>query len=222
MIKKGFTLAEMLITLGIIGVVAAMTIPSLVTNYQKQAYVAGLQKVYSEVLQALERYETDQHVEDLYETSIRGTNGVGEFMKSYLKVAEDCGSHNTGRANCYGDFASGYPKFNNSAKKVAVPNIGFYHVKLASGAILSMGGYSNQPLFSANMYVDVNGPKGPNKAGRDFFALIYSSGTSGVRITDYNGKMDTSYFNSYCNSSSSESVLGCFGKIFSDGWKMNY
>ena len=34
--KFGFTLAEVLITLGIIGVVAALTLPSLVTNYQKQ------------------------------------------------------------------------------------------------------------------------------------------------------------------------------------------
>ncbi len=35
MYRKGFTLAEVLITLGIIGVVAAITIPSLITNYQK-------------------------------------------------------------------------------------------------------------------------------------------------------------------------------------------
>lgn len=34
--KKGFTLAEVLITLGIIGVVAAMTMPSLIQNYRKK------------------------------------------------------------------------------------------------------------------------------------------------------------------------------------------
>lgn len=34
--KKGFTLAEVLITLGIIGVVAALTLPSLITNYRKK------------------------------------------------------------------------------------------------------------------------------------------------------------------------------------------
>ena len=36
---KAFTLAEILITLGIIGVVAAMTIPTLITNYQKKQTV---------------------------------------------------------------------------------------------------------------------------------------------------------------------------------------
>ena len=43
----GFTLAEVLITLGIIGVVAALTLPTLISNYKKQTYVTGLQKAYS-------------------------------------------------------------------------------------------------------------------------------------------------------------------------------
>lgn len=45
--KKGFTLAEVLITLGIIGVVAAMTLPTLVQKYQDKADHSHLQKVYS-------------------------------------------------------------------------------------------------------------------------------------------------------------------------------
>ena len=42
--QRGFTLAETLITLGIIGVVAAITIPNLITNYQRRAWTAQLQK----------------------------------------------------------------------------------------------------------------------------------------------------------------------------------
>ena len=45
--KIAFTLAEVLITLGIIGVVAALTLPTLISNYKKQTYVTGLQKAYS-------------------------------------------------------------------------------------------------------------------------------------------------------------------------------
>jgi len=44
--KKGFTLAEVLITLGIIGVVASLTIPTLMANYQKVQYVTGLKRAY--------------------------------------------------------------------------------------------------------------------------------------------------------------------------------
>lgn len=50
--KKGFTLAEVLITLGIIGVVAAMTTPALMTNYQKRSFVSKLQKAISTINQA--------------------------------------------------------------------------------------------------------------------------------------------------------------------------
>ena len=45
--KKGFTLAETLITLGIIGVVAAITMPMIITKYQKQVTVEKLKKMYN-------------------------------------------------------------------------------------------------------------------------------------------------------------------------------
>lgn len=46
--RFGFTLSEVLVTLGIIGVVSAMTVPTLMNNYQRQAYVTQLHKVYNE------------------------------------------------------------------------------------------------------------------------------------------------------------------------------
>ena len=45
--KKGFTLAEVLITLGIIGVVAALTLPSLIQNYKEKATVTAVKESYS-------------------------------------------------------------------------------------------------------------------------------------------------------------------------------
>lgn len=52
--KKGFTLAEVLITLGIIGVVAALTMPVLMANYKKQQTVTQLKKVYSALQQSVQ------------------------------------------------------------------------------------------------------------------------------------------------------------------------
>ena len=52
--KRGFTLAEVLITLGIIGVVASMTMPVLIGSYKKKAAVSQLKKVYSSLLQSVE------------------------------------------------------------------------------------------------------------------------------------------------------------------------
>ena len=53
--KKAFTLAEVLITLGIIGVVAAMTLPTLVNNTEKKELDAQLTKSYSVLQNAINR-----------------------------------------------------------------------------------------------------------------------------------------------------------------------
>lgn len=53
MCKKAFTLAEVLVTLGIIGVVAALTLPTLMANYRKHVVVTKLQKIYSVMNQAI-------------------------------------------------------------------------------------------------------------------------------------------------------------------------
>ena len=53
--KKGFTLAEVLITLGIIGVVAALTIPTLIQNYKKREVETSLEKIYTTVNQAIKK-----------------------------------------------------------------------------------------------------------------------------------------------------------------------
>ena len=61
-IKKcsfGFTLAEVLITLGIIGVVAAMTLPSVIANHKKQVVLTRMRKFYSTINQALKLSEVD-------------------------------------------------------------------------------------------------------------------------------------------------------------------
>lgn len=50
----GFTLAEVLITLGIIGVVAALTLPSVIQKYQKKVTVERLKKSYSTLAQAVQ------------------------------------------------------------------------------------------------------------------------------------------------------------------------
>ena len=65
--EKGFTLAEILITLGVIGVVAALTMPSLISHYRKKALQTTLLKTYAELQQANLKLLADGV--SLYETS---------------------------------------------------------------------------------------------------------------------------------------------------------
>ena len=64
--RAAFTLAEVLITLGIIGVVAAMTIPTLIANYQKKITTTRLKHAYSLVTQASKMWEVDYSSDERY------------------------------------------------------------------------------------------------------------------------------------------------------------
>ena len=68
--RFGFTLAEVLITLGIIGVVAAMTIPTLVKNYQKTAWVNQLKKSVSTIENGFSKMLADDGVDSLEDTQV--------------------------------------------------------------------------------------------------------------------------------------------------------
>lgn len=68
--KAAFTLAEVLITLGIIGVVAALTLPSLVANYKKSQYVNGLKAGYSILNNGFRQMMAEEGVDDIEDTEL--------------------------------------------------------------------------------------------------------------------------------------------------------
>ena len=68
--KKGFTLAETLITLGIIGIVAAMTVPALVQNYRKKQWVTGLKAGITILDQGFKKVMADAGVDDFRNTDL--------------------------------------------------------------------------------------------------------------------------------------------------------
>ena len=92
--KKAFTLAEVLITLGIIGVVAAITIPSLMTAYEKHVTISKLQRAISVLNQA---YRLS--VDDLGEVSLSEALNLGSeeyfntYWAPYLKAITVCTSY---------------------------------------------------------------------------------------------------------------------------------
>ena len=83
--KEGFTLAEVLITLGIIGVVAAMTVPTLMMNYQRKVWEARLKKTFSVAVNACERMLVEENVSASNETDLYKEQTV-DNVKRYFKV----------------------------------------------------------------------------------------------------------------------------------------
>ena len=81
--KVAFTLAEVLITLGIIGVVAAITLPILIQKYQKQVWVNQLKKSVSTWDNGFKMMLADAGTDNLFDTEFWNNLGVGEDYYDY-------------------------------------------------------------------------------------------------------------------------------------------
>lgn len=92
--KKAFTLAEVLITLGIIGIVAAMTLPAIVGHYKEVQTISKLKKIYSVFSNAyamtISEYDTPDKWTDIYNTDENGVLAFWDRLKPYLQIAKEC------------------------------------------------------------------------------------------------------------------------------------
>ena len=158
--QKAFTLAETLITLSIIGVVAAMTVPTLMSNMNKQIYVTGLKKAYNQLQNAIKMIPISEGCSaGDYECAFfdPGNTGLllvtGEQLKAQYKVAV-----NTDKCTITKNTDHGFNTCFQTEDGMKIQ----YHSFAAS----SLG-------------IDINGDKGPNLLGRDIFIFNVSSGESG-------------------------------------------
>ena len=191
--KKGFSLSEVLIALGIIGVVAAITLPPLVHNFQKLVLKNQYKRVYSNYSNALQKYVADNEVPDCY----YGTGGLVDnhsgcvqfyntLMSQYLKSLKYC-ENNALASGCipkYKAYVSndggcrGFSenKINNS-NKVFILNDG------SSFICYNNGRSCNMALFQ----VDINGKKGPNKGSYDLFAFAIQRIGDTLKLIPHSG-----------------------------------
>ena len=168
--KFAFTLAETLVVMGIIGVVAALTIPNLNQSTGDKEKVAKVKKIYSNLDDAFGRaiavygpYKTwfindvKDGKPDYKARSIRVANRMTEFMK----VSKNCGVDGTG---CF--FSGAYKALYND-KTHTIFNNDMQMFLLADGTALAFDGI--------NIYVDIDGAKGANTFGKDYFIFgVYS------------------------------------------------
>ena len=224
--SAAFTLAEVLVTLGIIGVVSAMTVPTLMQNYQRQSYVTQLHKVYNETSQVFLRYMTDRNAINLREAGISSQAEMNNVITNYFKITTSCLNPNEVKP-CFAAY-SDYKKISGKALEYWSNNsgagIGMSYI-LASGASVRFYYVGRDNLF-ISLVTDINGPKGPNILGRDMFDMTI----------DVNGNIDASGYelplpltqeqreNAFQNICIADNTYfgGCFGKILNDNWQMNY
>ena len=165
--KAAFTLAEVLITLGIIGVVAAMTMPSLIQNYQEKATVTKLKKCYSLVSQAYVSILNDEGGSDTLQAG--DDLEMMEKFGKYLKYQKTCGRNK----GCFPNVTyksvtgNGYNKWEDDTTDRSRAVLTDGTLIMFNKSAMWRGNEGN--YLYAQIYVDINGFKGPNQLGRDFF-----------------------------------------------------
>ena len=209
--RLGFTLAEVLITLGIIGVVAAMTIPNLIANNKAQKLRSQFLKSYSVVQQVFKQMEADDI--SLTPSDYNPNKGSGKFYETFIKYLQaplNCGgnSSKTERKTmlpCYYATTDTTPYKTLDGKK----NIAYYYfddgqIVLQDGTILFFENSVSTDYIWVS--VDLNGYKNPpNRWGYDLFTFQFKDGelvTMGDPKTTYKD-LDT-----YCNLNSTDRFNG--------------
>ena len=181
---KAFTLAEVLITLAIIGIVAALTIPMLMNNISDKESKTAWKETYSMLSQATLRIMQDN------DETMKGLcvgmdyQCIADLYEAYLSTTKTCDS-----STFYGTCWS------NSFTSLSGSSPGW---GAGSGALLKNGSFAGFYYYAPNcdfsyigtqlcgeIIVDVNGFKRPNVIGRDIFLVkITDKGISPDGIND--------------------------------------
>lgn len=202
--RKAFTLAEVLITLGIIGVVAALTIPVLYSKYEKMLIEDGLKKTYSDLYNLIKRSEADNGPYEEWDYTNSYDNGnksnlfVNKYFRPYINLTE-CKLHNgkdKATLPCFaGSDGNSYVWRYPGQEELSIGG----NLRVSPKYLLDDGrsimimvrhqiigdGYWSYITF----VVDVNGSRGKSVMGEDVFVFSLSNylryGTTGKAIKGF-------------------------------------
>lgn len=224
MIKKlflGFTLAELIVAMAIVGSVAALTLPTVITNHQNKVMQISLQKAYRDLENNLEELYASNYKTGFYQSKLTSVSGITDFLNNYYSISQKCS------ATPQPCFAAKYVSLNALSTEVAFSCEGGTSVQLKDNTAIciipatpAQAAKAENPdtgekaqeakeAVPANVYVDVNGNEPPNIGGRDMFMF---------QIDNYT-IVDNANESSCLTSSVGE---GCLKKIINDKWKIKY
>ena len=228
-----FTLAEVLITLGIIGIVAAMVIPSLLNAFQKHVTVTRLKQTYAQITQAVKLSEVDNgdftgwdlSKVSSHDFDIESSERVAKtYFIPYMKYTYLCTGKNT--------YCASYSRKKLSGASDSYST--YYHrlhgLVLQNGVVIHFW-----PRGSTTMeiVIDINAASGSNTWGKDVFSIVVqkSKGNgihtstktpAGIYLYGEGFSREKMLNNGYgCNKTGQFAGLYCGALIKEDGWKIS-
>ena len=224
--KTAFTLAEVLITLTIIGVIAAITIPNLMQTWKKHEVEVRLKEAYSILSNALKMAQVETDLMD------------NMNLLPYLKYDDMCVGHDDSNIfpqykNCRTNSKLFQKEYCSGSTCMGLYGWWYYAFALKNGMILyiSTGADSTRNKRGyLSIYIDINGDKGPNKHGIDLFRFTYLVPQTGLGSVSQRGTIvpgNNGHYNWPCwgkinciTCKSDENYAGCSALIMRNGWKI--
>ena len=227
--RIGFTLAEVLITLGVIGVVSAITMPILIQNHQKHEMVERLKTAYSIIYQAIKMSEIDNDVVQNWEL----TDSIAEdedikayaekYIKPYLKNVKEC---NGSFDRCFSDNYYYLNRQNIGSTRTG------YNLILNNGIAVRI--HPSKEFNITSFTVDLNGKQKPNTYGKDVFIFVLKHGEydnwglgidQKIGTLTFQGQGNTATTlknagNIGCNKNASNAGVLCGAWIMQNNWQI--
>lgn len=227
--RKGFTLAEVLITLGIIGVVASITLPTVIKFYQIKSTEVQLKNTYSTLQQIIKLSEAnDVSVAYIAGSPLGLQNWFNDYFSKNLKIIKSCTNGIDGCWHSYGvvkDLSK-----NNSWDEQSNGMIGniplafvdaqgrFYDMDISSYLTITRNfgvTIPSEQQYSIEIFFDVNGKKKPNIIGKDIYIAIWDA-NRGLLPAGYDKTQDQVKDNCL----NGNGYL-CMQYVMQNGWKID-
>lgn len=223
--NHAFTLAEVLITLGVIGIVAAMTLPVLIGKYQKKQTEVQLQKSFTELSQLLKLSEVDNGSVEYWDFTLSGDNFYSKYLKQYLKKVREIPNKDFKKYMVYTNLNG-----QKCTGEVWCTQGDSFYSYLASGSVIGIMTHPGQDKYKA-VSIDINGDKKPNQLGRDVFIFAVSktlkglvpyglqdAGIVGGVFKDFDRNKIKTGGDYSCNKN--KKGIWCSALIYTDGWQI--
>ena len=190
--KKGFTLTEVLIATAIVGIIAALVLPALVTHFRDEVLAHQMRRQMTSIKSAIDNLVVTENKSNFGQTMMYSDSATpdydttsGEFIKKYLRVSKYYGAFSKNKNAILKEcFANKYYEFSGNDKKdYSIENIlNGACAKLKNGASICLTPQRGQNAISG--VIDLNGPKGPNVYGKDLM-IIDGNEIAPVTFTAY-------------------------------------
>ena len=220
----GFTLAEILITLGIIGIVAALTAPQLVSNYQKKVVPIRLKKMYNTLWNAIYMAEEENGPTDNWTFS--DDEEAREFYKTQIRSRMKCVDRKVNRSYYFKDMNCSLPDGSyivlNNMRSYGLLEVIFYPLGDEKSLFYAYGIPGNKHrrgYFSCNIWLAPRKVAGGELPAKTEVTVMNQDATKVPRDKLLNGPGPGNAPYEYCGNGGT-GAASCFQLIKRDGWEI--